>query len=150
MSLQLRAALLAAVAALVLGACGGASSKLDATQTAATAPASASPFASEQPTAGVTLPQRAQPDAARAMQHLQVLAGDIGSRPSTSENERRAADYIRQQLEAAGYQTSVEQFDVQATLGGSATLRLPDGSTVDASPLGGGANGSVGGAVVTA
>jgi Zn-dependent M28 family amino/carboxypeptidase len=77
------------------------------------------------------------------MQHLQMLAGDIGSRPATSENERRAAEYIRDQLESAGYQTTIEPFDVQATLGGSATLRLPDGSTVAAAPLNGSANGTV-------
>jgi aminopeptidase YwaD len=96
------------------------------------------------------LPQRTEPDAARAMQHLQMLAGTIGSRPATSDNERRAAGYIKQQLEAAGYEVSLEPFEVQATLGGSATLRLGDASTVDASPLSGSPNGAASGQVVSA
>jgi len=88
-------------------------------------------------------PQRSDPDAAHAMEHLRALAGDIGSRPATTGSERRAAEYIGEQLEAAGYKVTLEPFEVQATLRGSASLQLADGSTLDASPLNGSAEGSV-------
>ncbi|MGE0226910.1 MAG: M20/M25/M40 family metallo-hydrolase [Dehalococcoidia bacterium] len=93
---------------------------------------------------------RSEPNAARAMEHLRVLAGDIGSRSATTAEERRAAEYIQQQLEAAGYSVTIEEFDVQATLGGSATLRLNDGSTVEAAPLNGSPNGTVSGDLMRA
>lgn len=54
------------------------------------------------------------------------------------------------QLEAAGYQVTLEEFDVQATLGGIATLRLGDGTALDASPLSGSPNGTVQGETVFA
>ncbi|MEZ4554324.1 MAG: M28 family metallopeptidase [Dehalococcoidia bacterium] len=93
---------------------------------------------------------RSEPSAERAMEHLRVLAGDIGSRPATTAEERRAAEYIQQQLEAAGYRVTLEEFDVQATLGGSAMLRLDDGATVEAAPLNGSPNGTVTGDLVQA
>lgn len=84
------------------------------------------------------------------MEHLRALAGDIGPRPATTESERRAAEYIRQQLESAGYRVTLEEFEVQATLGGSATLRLANGGAVESAPLNGSANGSVTGDLVPA
>ena len=38
----------------------------------------------------------------RVMEHINALAGEIGARPPGSENERRAADYVSEQLRAAG------------------------------------------------
>jgi Zn-dependent M28 family amino/carboxypeptidase len=150
MASKLRACLLGVVVALLLVACGGdASSKPGAAATATEAAPDAAVTAQASSTSS-TLPQRTDPDPARTLQHLQMLAGTIGSRPATSDNERRAADYIKQQLEAAGYKVSVEQFDVQATLGGSATLHTSDTSTVDASPLNGSPNGTASGELVAA
>ena len=38
---------------------------------------------------------------ARALEHVWRLAVEIGSRPAGSENEQRAADYIREELASA-------------------------------------------------
>src|SRR5690606_30051990 len=86
----------------------------------------------------------------RAMQHLRTLAGDIGSRPATTDAEREAAAYIREQMEASGYQATLEEFEVQATLGGSASLRLPGDTEVEAAPLSGSVNGNFEGQLVAA
>lgn len=148
MSTPFRAGLLAWLAvALLLAACGGSSaepSTADANAPTATGTGTAASTAAGAP------PARSTPSAARAMAHLKTLAGDIGSRQATTDNERRAANYIRQQLEAAGYRVTLEEFDVQATLGGSATIRLANGTTVEAAPLSGSPNGSVTGDLVPA
>jgi aminopeptidase YwaD len=150
MSSSVRAFLLVCVAASVLlaAACGGsggsngpeaASSTGEATEAASTGDAASS-----------QLPHRSEPDAARAMQHLRTLADNIGSRPATTDREREAAEYIRGQLEAAGYEATLEEFDVQATLGGSGGLWLPDGTEVEAAPLSGSVNGAFEGQLVAA
>lgn len=41
---------------------------------------------------------------ARALDHIRALARDIGPRPAGSEPERRAFDYIAEQLRACGYE----------------------------------------------
>ncbi len=45
----------------------------------------------------------------RVMEHINTLAGTIGARPPGSENERRAADYVIEQLRAAGISDVREQ-----------------------------------------
>jgi Iap family predicted aminopeptidase len=45
--------------------------------------------------------------------HIQALTQDIGVRLAGSAGERRAADYIAEQLRSAGAQVHVEQFDVR-------------------------------------
>jgi multisubunit Na+/H+ antiporter MnhG subunit len=45
-----------------------------------------------------------------AMRHVRHLAGVIGPRGSTTPQERQAADYLRQRLEAAGLETHWETF----------------------------------------
>lgn len=154
MPFWLRAFLVAYATGLLLGitACNdNPSGSVGALQTAPTAVSAAHDTmpAAAPPGTSLQLPQRTDPDPGRAMQHLQALAGDIGSRPATTDNERRAAGYIRQQLEAAGYQVSIEEFNVQVTRGGSATLRVP-GGTVEAAPLGGSPNGASSGQLVAA
>ncbi|MSQ35624.1 MAG: M28 family peptidase [Dehalococcoidia bacterium] len=109
-------------------------------------PASASPtaIASRQSTPAAP----ATPEAARAFAHIRQLAGDIGVRAATTDGERRAAEYIRAQLEAAGYRATLEPFEVNVTLRGTATMTLADGSGVLALPLSGSANASVSGPIV--
>ncbi len=146
---SIRAVLLAwLAAAFFLAACGGTSAEPSTPRASGAPTGGAAPSATAP--ASTAPPARSTPSAARAMSHLKVLAGDIGSRAATTDGERRAAEYIRQQLEAAGYRVSLEEFDVQATLGGTATMRLASGTTVDAAPLSGSPNGSVTGDLVPA
>jgi len=48
----------------------------------------------------------------RSLAHAQVLAGDIGSRPAGSAEELTAADYIRDQLAAYGYEAELQPFPI--------------------------------------
>lgn len=66
----------------------------------------------------------------RALAHLSMLAGEIGPRVSTTVEERRAAEYIAAQLEAAGYVATIEPFDASSTAD-SSTVTLPDGSPLE-------------------
>jgi len=49
-------------------------------------------------------------DADRALSHVKALSVEIGSRPSGSEAEAVAADYIRDQLAGYGYQVMLQGF----------------------------------------
>lgn len=130
---------------LLLVACGGRttpSSTPSPTTTASAAPATSS--------ATPTAAARSTPEAGRAMAHLRMLAGTIGSRPSTLEGERKAAEYIRSQLEQAGYRATIEPFAVDVATGGSATL-VPDGApAVEAQPMSGTPDRSASGPLVAA
>lgn len=95
-------------------------------------------------------PVRTTPDATQAMAHLRALAVDIGVRASTTDGERRAASYIRKQLEDAGYRVSVERFDVQVTLGGTGSIAGAPGRELAATPMAGAPDGSVAGVLVAA
>jgi aminopeptidase YwaD len=136
-------------AALLLSACGnddGAGSAI-ATETATTTPATPS-AANPAPTATGPVFASSPPDAARAMQDLRALT-DIGPRAATTDGERRAAEYVKQQFEAAGYRASIESFEVDAQTGGSATVRRDDGTEIPfAAPMGGSEDGTVSGPLV--
>jgi hypothetical protein len=60
------------------------------------------------------------PEVNRILIHLEELAVTIGSRPAGSEEERQAATYIAGVLEAAGYDTTIEPFQVTTRVDGSA------------------------------
>lgn len=47
-----------------------------------------------------------------AKRHVDVLAGEIGSRPAGSPSQARAAEYIRSQLAALGYQADLQPFRI--------------------------------------
>jgi aminopeptidase YwaD len=51
-------------------------------------------------------------DGDRAFRDLEKLAVEIGTRPSGSEREREAAEWITSQFEAIGLKTKVEEFEV--------------------------------------
>ncbi len=51
-------------------------------------------------------------DGERAFKHLENLAVGLGSRPSGSETEKRAAEQIAEEFRALGLETTVEEFEV--------------------------------------
>ena len=67
-----------------------------------------------------------QAEAERALAHVRVLAGDIGVRAAGTPGERRAAEYIRAQLQAAGYTVTLEPFTVDVPRDESRVLGVPD------------------------
>lgn len=48
----------------------------------------------------------------RAFKHLEKLAVEIGTRPSGSEEERKAAEYIASEFKALGLETTLQEFEV--------------------------------------
>lgn len=58
-----------------------------------------------------TTPELPQFDSARAMEHLQYLAVDLGSRPAGSDGEKQAAAYIQNEFESLGYDVSIQEFN---------------------------------------
>ncbi|RLT26891.1 MAG: hypothetical protein DWI48_05070 [Chloroflexi bacterium] len=130
---------------LLLAACSG-QTTTSSTPTPTTV-TSAVPTAS---TATPTVLVRSTPEASRAMAHLRMLAGTIGNRPLTLEGERKAAEYIRAQLEQAGYRATIEPFVVDVATGGSAKL-IPDGAPeVEAQPMSGSPDRSANGPLIAA
>ena len=99
--------------AVLLAACGAGDAPATVTATAAV-PAAAPEATATSGVGGLgEFGEFGTPDAARAFAHLRVLAGEIGPRPATTEAERRAAVYIAEQLESAGYRVALEPFDVE-------------------------------------
>jgi len=82
------------------------------------------------------------PDAAAAFEHIQVLAGDIGVRSAGTPEERRAAEYIRDELASYGYIAEIEPFEVDVPRDES-TLDLGDGSSVRVFAMSGSPEGAV-------
>lgn len=140
--------LLASLAVLLLGACRG-GTRSDAASATPTAGALTVASVTATPTVVTTPPPaRSTPEAARAMAHLRKLAGEIGPRAATTDGERRAAEYIRGELERAGYRASLEPFEVDVATGGTAALR-PDGAPeLRAASMGGSPDGTASGPVV--
>ena len=135
------------------------SSSTGATATATVAPpvveatATASPTTTHRPAPSVTpagtrvAPQFANADAGRAFEHIRVLVVEIGSRVSSSDAEREAAEYIASQLRAAGYAVTMEPFDVEITRDES-TVRLPGGAELESTRvLAGSPNASASGRI---
>ncbi len=55
------------------------------------------------------------------LDYLKVISVDIGRRLSGSAEEAKAAEYLKQEFESFGYQTSIQEFQTQIRNGGSAT-----------------------------
>ena len=89
------------------------------------------------------------PDAAEAFAHIEVLAGDIGIRSAGTPEERRAAEYIRDQLASSGYLVEIEPFEVDVPRDQS-SIALPDTSTLRAFAMGGSPDGEVTAALLEA
>lgn len=78
-----------------------------------------------------------------------MLAVDIGVRAAGSPGERRAAEYIRDQLQAAGYTATIEPFTVDIPRDDSRILEVPDTlNGVQALAMSGALDGEAGGRVV--
>ncbi len=84
------------------------------------------------------------------MEHVRKLAVEIGSRPAGSDAERRAAEYIEQQLSAAGYETSQQTFPIETYVQVSVSLRetAPDPREITAQALAGSVSGTAEGQLV--
>ncbi|MFN8638420.1 MAG: M20/M25/M40 family metallo-hydrolase [Dehalococcoidia bacterium] len=115
------------------------------------APAPAGAVASATGTSTPPFRAPTAPDAARAMEHIRVLAGDIGVREAGTPGEQRAADYIRDQLERAGYGATIEAFPVQVPRDESQVLAVPPGNAaLDAIAMAGAPDGEARGRLVFA
>jgi aminopeptidase YwaD len=113
------------VLAVALVACGGSPSAVTQVPASATTPAPASTATS---TATATAASNAPPEAhaERVLAHVRVLAVDIGVRASGTPGERRAAEYIRDQLQASGYAVTIEPFTVDVPRDESQVLDVPE------------------------
>ncbi len=139
----LTAALLLAV---LVSACGGSSAEKAATAS----PAAEPPSASASPTsASIGAPEF---DPARALAHVRKLSVDIGSRPAGSATEKAAAQYIKSELAADGYDTSLQNFPVQVFVDVKTKLAVtaPGPRDLDALAISGSATGTADGVLVSA
>lgn len=66
-------------------------------------------------------------DVANVLEHVRVLASDVGVRAAGTDGEDQAAAYIAGVLEAAGYETTIEPFPVSTRVDGS-RLTIADSS----------------------
>ena len=114
---------------------------------AATGTATATPQASPAASSGLQrppalqLPRFSEPDAARAFADLRTLAVEIGPRAAGTAAERRAAEFIAGQFEAAGYDATLEEFEATFTSDDSAVAASGEGPPLSASALSGSPNG---------
>ena len=119
---------LTAAVLLSLAACGGgASSSPTATPGPTRSPVAASPSSSPSSLGP------AEFDVDRVLAHIETLAATIGSRAAGSENEARAAEYIRDQLAGYGYSAEIQPFtfDVFADAGSTAEIVSPQAGAID-------------------
>jgi len=88
----------------------------------------------------------------RALAHIQKLAVEIGSRPAGSDTEKRAAEYIRGELAADGYATSLQEFPITSITDEGTNLQVlsPQERSVDAKALGGSVSDAAEGELIAA
>ena len=113
---------------LLLAACGGDETGTTTTVTATATPpvaATAQATAPATPTSPPTPTRFEAPLASLAIEHVQMLAGQIGPRASTTDQELEAAEFVASQLSASGYSVTVEPFDVESSEELSSVV-LPD------------------------
>ena len=143
-------AFLSAVAfcAVLLASCGG-----DNDTPAPTATQSASPSApaTATPTPTSTLASL-QFESARALEHVRALSVDIGIRAAGTDSEKRAANYIRDELVKYGYDAGIQLFPIQVFVDVKTSLDLlsPEQRAVDAAALGGSTSGTIEGGFLAA
>jgi aminopeptidase YwaD len=140
---------LAASLALLLASCGGGDNGTP-TATASQSPAISAPAPSTPtPTPGLGSPQF---ESARALQHVHALAVDIGIRAGGTDGEKRAANYIRDELAKYGYEASLQPFPIQVFVDVKTSIDLlsPQQRPVEATAFGASSSGTVEGGLVAA
>jgi len=150
--LRLPAAAALVALLLLLAACGGDSLAPTPTPSPTTTP---TPIVTPSPTPTPHGSSDVGPvlfDPARAFAHVEALAVDIGSRPASSEAERQAALYLRDQLQGFGYEARLQPFayDVFADAGSSLQVLSPQPLSPAVYPFEPSANGLVEGQLVDA
>ncbi len=114
----LHSLLLVILLGAALTAAAGCSADVTIGDETATATLAPSPTASARPAASEPSPRaplQVTARAARAFEHLRMLTVEIGVRSAGTDGEREAADYIARQFEVAGYQVSLEEFEIDLT-----------------------------------
>lgn len=119
-----------------------------------------SPFPSQTASPGPSPAPTATPDSLgqpafqpqRAVEHVRVLAEEIGPRPGGSEAEERAAAYVRDELSSYGYDAFLQPFEIERFQDVESRLELlsPEAREIEAAALGGSADGTVEGELVHA
>ena len=140
---------LAAFCAVLLASCGGRDNATPA-PTGTQSPATSTPAPSTAAaTPGLGSPQF---ESARALQHDHVLSVDIGIRAAGTDGEKRAANYIRDELAKYGYDASLQPFPIQTFVDVKTALDLlsPQQRPVDAAALGGSTSGTIESSLVSA
>jgi aminopeptidase YwaD len=84
------------------------------------------------------------------MAHVSVLAGDIGVRAAGTNGERRAAEYIRDQLASYGYDTRLQEFPISTydEINASVDLISPETRPIQAASIAGSVSGTAEGELV--
>jgi len=140
---------LAAFCAVLLASCGGSDNATPAS-TGTQSPATSTPAPSTATaTPGLGSPQF---ESARALQHDHALSVDIGIRAAGTDGEKRAANYIRDELAKYGYDASLQPFPIQTFVDVKTALDLlsPQQRPVDAAALGGSTSGTIESSLVSA
>ncbi len=132
------------VLGVLLAACGSTPPRVAQRTASSGAPASAA-------ASGPAFGPPSEPEADRAMEHIRVLASDIGVRESGTPEELRAAEYIRDALERAGYRATLEAFTVDVPRDKSVLFDVPPGaSELDAIAMPGAPDGEARARLVSA
>jgi len=114
---------------------------------AATATLTASPGAPTATATSAAPVSTEAPDAARIMEHVEVLAVQIGARAAGTRAEDQAADYIAKVLRDAGYEVEIQDFTFDTEIDAS-EVNIPDGVRMTAIAMEGAPNAEVTGPVV--
>ena len=136
------------ILAVLIIACGG-----DDEPATTPSPASRTPSSTRATTATAT-PGIGKPEfePARAMELVQALSVDIGVRAAGTDGEKRAANYIRDELTGYGYQASLQPFPIETFVDVSTSLEVlsPQQRGIAAAALGGSTSASAEGKLVAA
>ena len=142
--------LVAITACALLAGCGGDDPNPSASPNPSAPPTrarTASPSPAPTPGLGST-----DFESARALEIARTLAVDIGIRAAGTDGEKRAAEYIRDELSKYGYEASLQPFAIQSfvDINTSVEILAPRQRQIEASALTGSASASIEGSLVAA